>query len=239
MRLLVTRPEPDAQRTAEALRDRGHTVLVAPLMRIEAVADARIGDGPWAAILITSANAAHAIAAPERRRALRGVPVFAVGERSAQAMRDAGFADVVSADGGVGDLADLIAARMTRGACLLYLAGEQRSGDLAAKLRARKDFAVHTVIVYRAVAVAVLPASAAEALASGIEGVVHFSRRSAETYVSAARGADMLLSALKPAQFCLSAQIAEPLAAAGAGDIRVAARPAEAELIALISPNSG
>ena len=38
MRLLVTRPEPDAARTAEALRARGHEVLVAPLLRVETIA---------------------------------------------------------------------------------------------------------------------------------------------------------------------------------------------------------
>ena len=48
-----------------------------------------------------------------REECARGVPVFAVGERSAQAMRDSGFADVSSADGGVGDLARLVGERMT------------------------------------------------------------------------------------------------------------------------------
>ena len=66
VRLLLTRPEPDAQRTATALRAQGHDVIVAPLLRIEPAADAKIGEGPWAAILITSANAAHAIAAHAR-----------------------------------------------------------------------------------------------------------------------------------------------------------------------------
>ena len=61
VRLLLTRPEPDAQRTAAALRAHGHDVVVAPLLRIEPAADAQIGAGPWAAILITSANAAHAV----------------------------------------------------------------------------------------------------------------------------------------------------------------------------------
>ena len=39
MRLLVTRPEQDGERTAAALRARGHEALLAPLMRIEAAAD--------------------------------------------------------------------------------------------------------------------------------------------------------------------------------------------------------
>ena len=37
MRLLVTRPQPDAQRTAAALRDLGHHVLIAPLFEVEAL----------------------------------------------------------------------------------------------------------------------------------------------------------------------------------------------------------
>jgi uroporphyrinogen-III synthase len=233
VRLLVTRPEPDAERTAAALRARGHEVVIAPLLRIEAIEDAEIGSGPWAAILVTSANAAPAVVQHERFAELRSLPAFAVGERSAQAMRAAGFADVTSADGKVADLARLVAQRSRPGAPLLYLAGANRSGDLAGDLSAH-GFMVRTTVIYRAVAVAVLPRAAADALAGGIDGVLHFSRRSAETYVSAARGAGLLASALKPIHFCLSAQVAEPLAQAGAADIRIAPRPVEAAMIELI-----
>jgi uroporphyrinogen-III synthase len=238
VRLLLTRPEPDAERTAAALRRHGHTVVVAPLMRIEVIADAEIGAGPWAAILVTSANAAHAIAAHRAKEALESVPVFAVGDRSAQAMREVGFADVSSGDGGVGDLARLVGARMTPGSSLLYLAGAERAGDLAAKLATRR-FAVQTAVVYRAVAVHDLPPAAAAALGRDLEGVLHYSRRTAEAYVNAARRIGMLGSALKPAQFCLSAQIAEPLAQAGAETIHVAPRPVEAALIELLHQKQG
>jgi uroporphyrinogen-III synthase len=238
VRLLLTRPEADAQRTAAALRAQGHDVLIAPLIRIEPVADAKLGAGPWAAILITSANAAHAIAAHaiaahSRVTQLRALPVFAVGQRSAEAMIAAGFADVTSADGNVGDLARRVAERMKPAAALLYLAGEERSGDLAGELAVR-GFAVETAVVYRAIAVTSLPHAAADALAGGIDGVLHFSRRSAEAYVAAARNAGMLAGALKPAHFCLSSQVAEPLAQAGAAVVRIAPQPTEAALIALI-----
>jgi len=235
VRLLLTRPEPDARRTAAALRALGHEAVLAPLVRIDTMPDAPIGAGPWGAILVTSANAAHAIAAHGRVAALRELPVFAVGSRSAQAMRAAGFGTVTSADGGLDDLVRLVAGTAKPGAPLLYLAGEERSGDLAGDLRAR-DFAVHSVVVYRAVAASGLPGAAAEALASGVDGVLHFSRRSAEAYVNAARGAGMLAGALKPAHFCLSAQVAEPLARAGAAIVRIAPRPAEAALIELVGP---
>lgn len=238
MRLLVTRPEPDAERTAAVLRSRGHSVVIAPLLRVEPLDGAAIGTGPWAAVLVTSANVAHAIAGHTRRADLIGLPVFVVGKRTAQAMRMLGCANVISADGNAGDLARIVAAHLNPPARLLYLAGEQRSGDLGGALRA-KGFAVETVAIYRAVTADVLPPEAADALAGGIDGVLHFSRRSAEAYVEAARAAGLLESALRPAHFCLSARVAAPLRDAGSSLIRIARVPAEAALLGLIAIDSG
>jgi uroporphyrinogen-III synthase len=234
VRLLVTRPESDAERTAAALRARGHFVVIAPLLRIEIVEDVDIGVGPWAAILVSSANAAPAIAAHKRFAELRALPVLAVGERSAAAMRAAGFPDVISAGGAAGDLTRLAAERLKQGVPLLYLAGADRSGDIAGDLSAQ-NFVVHTVAIYRAVAVGALPRAAVVALVDGIDGVLHLSRRSAETYVDLSRASRLHEDAIKrPAHFCLSAQVAEPLGQAGAADIRIASQPNEAALVDLI-----
>jgi len=233
VRILVTRPAVDAARTAAALRVRGHEAIVASLLTIEYLPNTALGEGPWSAIAVTSANAAHAIAAHKRRGELRHFPVFAVGRQSAQELRAEGFADVISADGDVDDLAALVAARLKPPARLLYLAGEERSGDLAGVLRA-KNFAVDTVAVYRVAAAATLPAEAATALRGDLHGVLHYSRRSAEAFLSAARNAGLLEAALsKPVHFCLSAKVAEPLREAGAADVRIAAQPDEAALLSL------
>jgi uroporphyrinogen-III synthase len=238
MRLLVTRPEPDAERTAAALRARGHSVVIAPLLGIELLADAAIGPGPWAAVLATSANVAQAMAGHAMHADILRLPIFAVGERTAQAMRTLGCGNVVSAGGDAGDLASSVAAHLNPPARLLYLAGEQRSGDLGGELRAR-GFAVETVTIYRAVTADILPPKAAAALAHGIDGVLHFSRRSADAYVEAARAAGLLESALRPAHFCLSAQVAAPLQSAGGRIVRVARAPAEAALLDLIDADLG
>lgn len=233
MRILLTRPEADAQRTATALRARGHEAIVAPLLRIEILSDADLGAGPWAGIVVTSANAVRAVAAHRRHNELRGVAVFTVGERTAQAMRAAGFTNVISADGDVKDLAALVARRLKPVAPLLYLAGAERSGDLAGELRGQ-DFVVQTVLVYRVSVADEFPRAAAVALAAGIHGVLHFSRRSAEAYVNAALGGGLFAAALtSPVHYCLSARVAEPLNAAGAANIRIAARPDEAALLDL------
>jgi uroporphyrinogen-III synthase len=232
VRLLLTRPEPDAQRTAAALRARGHEPVIAPLLRIEAQIDVRIGEGPWRAILVTSANAGPAIAFHERAAQLRTLPVFAVGRRSAQTMTAAGFSVVKHSDGDVSDLVAFVAAQLTPATPLLYLAGEERSGDLAGELRGR-GFDVETAVVYRAVATASMPPAASEALAGEI-GVLHFSRRSAEAFLDAAQAMNLFAAALRPVHYCLSPRVAEPLMRAGAADVRVAREPSEAALIALI-----
>jgi uroporphyrinogen-III synthase len=233
VRVLLTRPKADAERTAAALRERGHEVVIAPLLVIELLSDASLGSGPWSAILVTSVNAVRAIAKHPRRGELHGVPVFTVGRHTAQAMRDAGFTSVVSADGNVTDLAMLVSARIKPAERMLYLAGEIRSGDLAGLLRAQ-NFAVHTALIYRAVAAATFSDSAAAAVKAGIDGVLHFSRRSAEAYVNAVGNGGLPDAGLaKPVHFCLSARVTEPLVEAGARHIRIAARPEETVLIAL------
>ena len=184
MRLLVTRPEPDNERTATALRAQGHDVMLAPLLRIEAVANADFGAQPFAAILITSANGARAVASHPRRGELMALPVLAVGRSSADAARDAGFADVTSADGNADDLARLAAERFAGSRSpLLYLAGEDRSGDLAAP-----GVMVRTEVVYRAARADRFPPAVQAALEQGsVDGVLHFSRRSVESYVECGR----------------------------------------------------
>jgi uroporphyrinogen-III synthase len=234
MRLLVTRPEPDAERTAAALRARGHDVVVAPVLRIEPVA-AEFGAGPFAGVIMTSANAAEAIAVHPRLAELTPLPVFAVGARTGNAARQAGFAAVASADGGWTKLVRLIAAQVRgRGARLLYLAAEDRSGDVAGAL-ADSGLVVETVVLYRAVAIPGFAREFQSALHAGsLDGVLHYSRRSAQAFVAGATAAGLLPTVQKVRHYCLTVEVALPLETAGAR-VRIAARPEEAALIELLS----
>ncbi len=230
MKLLVTRPVADGARIAATLRARGHAVALAPLLRIDVVA-AEFGLGPWDGVVMTSAHAAYALAAHGRRAELVRLPAFVVGRRTAAAAREIGFTQVSSADGDADDLVRMLAR--SPGSRLLYVAGEDQASDLAAVL-GKAGTSVETVVTYRAVAEAVLPGEIAAALAAGaIDGVLHFSARSAATFVAALDAAG-LRSALALPQFCLSAQVSKPLVAAGAGDLRIAAHPDETALLELV-----
>ena len=226
MRLLVTRPEADGARTAAALSARGHTVMVAPLLHVAPVAFA-LPRQQFDAVVLTSANATRALAAHPARATLTALPAFTVGRHTAAAARAAGFRDVTFAEGDKEDLAALLRARAGKHA-LLYLAGEDRAGDAA-------DWGVPvlTMVAYRARKDERFSPPVAAALAqSALDGVLHFSRRSAQAYVDCAAREGS--SALAPVHFCLSRQVAQPLRAAGAATIRIAPGPDEAALIELV-----
>ncbi len=233
MRILVTRSQPQAAQTAADLRARGHEPIIAPLFEMERLADVDPKTGPWDAILLTSANGLWGIVSFAHDKKWHGIPVFAVGDVTAKAAREMRFADVTSAGGNVNDLVNLVATRLQPPARLLYLAGEERAGDLAGALRA-KNFEVDLVVVYRFLTVQCLPEPAAAALAGEIDAVLHFSRASAEDFLKAARGSNLLEAALtKPVHFCLSEQVAAPLRRAGAARIQVAAQPTQDALLEL------
>jgi uroporphyrinogen-III synthase len=115
---------------------------------------------------------------------------------------------------------------------LLYLAGEDRAGDLTAG-----GMRVLTAVVYRAVKVERFAPAVAVALGEGgLDGVLHFSRRSAQAYLDCAAHAGIVERALALLHFCLSRQVAQPLAAAGAAAIRIAPHPDEAAMLDLVGP---
>jgi len=234
LKLLVTRPVPDGERTAEVLRARGHTVLLAPLIRIAPV-EADFGPGPWAALIVTSANAMRALENHPQRQRLSGLPVLAVGDRTAEAVRQAGFSDVTSADGTAKELISLAKSRYSGvERPLLWLAGADRATDLVAPLAA-VGVPVEIRVIYQAVADMDLTREAADATRDGsLDAVLHFSRRSAAAYTCATAAIGLAAPATMQLHCCLSAKTAEPLIAAGVTRVRISPRPTEQSLLELV-----
>ena len=230
MAVLLTRPEPDNATSADALRARGFAVLRAPMLHVQALAfrvpDEMSHDG----VIVTSANALRVISAHPLRERLAGLPLFAVGQRTADAAKAAGFDKVLSAGGDVASLRKLIVGTANRTASLLYLAGAELSADLAADLAA-DEIAVTTVTIYRVVTTDEIPADVAAAFADhAIEAVLHYSRRSAAAFVATLRRAGLEIAGLGVLQLCISEAVARVLREAGAASIAVADRPEEAAM---------
>lgn len=232
MRILVTRPAGDAERTAAALRALGHEPVVAPLAAIR-FADPPAARPPPAALLVTSANAVRGMAAWGVPGAWRTARVLAVGDRSAAAARQAGFAEVVSAKGDAAALAGLAARTLAPGqGPVLWPAAAEPAADLVALL-APAGIRVERIEAYRMVAVPALPDGVAAGLRDGaIGGVLLYSPRSAREFVRLCRAAG--LSGCGVTLFALAPAVAEAVAPLAAADIRVAAAPNEPALLALL-----
>ena len=230
MAVLVTRPHPDNEATAAALRARGFEVVLAPMLRFEPVASGEI-DADVAGVIVSSANALRAAGA--ELGPLLKLPLFAVGDHTADEARRIGFAEVISADGDADRLRKRLrkAFKTKQGATLLYLAGADLSRDLAGEL-AEDGFDVITRTTYRMVALSALSPETREAFAANdVEAVLHYSQRSARAFLEAARADGVEISALAVPQCCISANVAAILREAGAVRVVAAATPDENALL--------
>jgi uroporphyrinogen-III synthase len=119
-RLLVLRPQPGADATLGKARSLGLEAIAVPLFEIKPVAweapNAQAFDG----LLLTSANAVRLGGEP--LRALRGLKVYAVGEATAEAARQAGFRVEATGDAGV----ERLLGSIDPGLKLLHLCGADR-----------------------------------------------------------------------------------------------------------------
>ena len=236
MAVLVTRPHPDNEATAATLRGRGFEVLLAPMLRFEALAFQDDADARYGAVIVTSANAMRGFDRHPSGPSLLKLPLFAVGEHTADAARRSGFVRVISAGGAVAGLREAVVAgvkakELKKSSTLLYLAGADLARDLAGDLGER-GFTVVTHTTYRMIPVEKLPREACDGFAANqIEAVLHYSRRSARSFLEAARAAGVEITALAIPQCCISEAVALVVRDAGANQVLTASSPDENALL--------
>ena len=179
-------------------------------------------------LAFTSANGVRAFqpfAAPARH-----LPAYGVGPQTAAALSAAGFSNVHIAGGDVTSLARTITDDCPEGP-VLHISGRDQAGDLAATLKAAGCEARRAVL-YEARAATELPPAALTALRdNALDGVILYSKRSAEIFYRLAGAAN--LDASLPQAFCLSAGVAEIARAAGA-QTHVAEFPDDAHIYACL-----
>lgn len=222
VRLLVTRPEPDASETAARLRALDIEAVVEPLLSAKTLTTSLPARDGFAALAITSANALRALHDRGEIPRLRSLPVYAVGDRSAAEARKLGFAQVVSAAGNIDDLIALLANAGVDGP-ILYPTARQPAGDLA------KALAPHGVMVITVPVYEMAPAGALTTDLATLEGALFYSRRTAETFARLAPATDRA----RPGMLCLSEAVAAPLLAAHFVRVSLADHPSEEAMMAL------
>jgi len=181
-------------------------------------------------VLFTSANGVRAYAVATDTRAL---PVFAVGDRTADAARASGFELVHSAKGDMNSLAALVRAKTTPGAgALVHPAGSAVAGDLA-KTLGTDGYKVRRVVLYEAQAATSLSVEASAALRAGVvDMILFYSPRTAATFVRLASGFESNCAAVDT--LCLSRAVAKAAQTLIWRNVIVAQTPTQADLLAAL-----
>jgi uroporphyrinogen-III synthase len=205
MQVLVTRPAEDAERTAEALRAAGHEPLMAPLFSLRRLS--AVIEGAADAVFATSANALR-FADRVILSGLRGKPLFAVGDATADAARQAGFVDVRPAGGDGESLAGLIRQHMPAGSALLQLAGRPRRDE--ALLLLRDSYKLTTLETYETIAAQHLSDPVITAFGTGtLDAALHFSPRATAVFLDLAAEAGLAEQAADLMHVCISQAAAD------------------------------
>lgn len=234
MRLLVTRPEPDAGAQAEKLKSLGHDPLVSSLLTREFLKPRLPDLSRVQALIVTSRNGLRALEASGKLGAALGLPLFTVGGASAKLAKEMGFADIFQGSGTAKGLLPLIQSECGPGrGPLLHLAGEQVAFDLKGALEAQ-GFEAAQLALYRMRPAAGFSREARAALETGaLGGVILMSPATARAYraLIAAEGLERV--AANPAYYCLSDNVAAPLAGLKDAKIIIPLSPSEDDLLAL------
>lgn len=238
MRLLVTRPEPDAGREADALIALGHEPVRATLLEIEFLSDVPLGLDGAQAVVITSRNALRALAGhPECEQAL-ALPLFAVGEATAWAGRQLGFHEVTIGPGTGAGLPPIIRQEVhPEKGPLVHIGAEKVAFDLKGALE-EDGFELRRTILYRSHPVDTLGEDVITELKSGeIDGVLLLSPRTARTFARLATAHGLDTDAKGLVCYCLSKAVAEAVAPLGF-EVRVPQFAREEDLLALLNSSA-
>ncbi len=228
MRVLVTRSQEDAERTATRLAQRGHEALIAPIIRIVRTDEPQPA-GTFDAVIVTSAHAAEALTAMPHKH----WPVFAVGPHTALSAQQAGFHTVTTAGGDARSLSGLIRGLPGIGRRILHVTGRHHKAEPAWSLR-NAGFHVTQWEAYEAKGSDCLVPEAIEAIRTGqIAAALHYSRRSADIFLQLAGEAGLTSSVGNFPHPCLSADVAAAFAGLGMTTLP-ARRPDEEALLDLL-----
>jgi len=234
MRILITRPDPDAGPLAKALALRGHETLIMSLLDI-CFRDFTIDPSRFRAVLATSANGVRALARLSNFADIKTLRLYAVGPATAAEARRAGFARIETAGGDVIKLGRYVAERLEPvGAPLLHVSGKAAAGDLQGLLGGL-GYKVERIIGYEAQKAAAFAPEILDRFRIGeIDAVLLYSPRTAAIFSDLVQRADLESALSGVLLLCLSTAVGAKLADLQAGAIHVAKSADQEALLDLV-----
>jgi uroporphyrinogen-III synthase len=233
MHLLLTRPRPDIEESAARLIAMGHQPVLAPLIEIVPTYQP-CPEGLWDGLLITSAQAARQLARSASLPFSRTLQVFAIGDKTAYHINEAGFTNVHNSAGNALKLAHYVQETMPRSARLLHITGLDHKDEPRDSL-VQNGFNVGLWPIYQAKAVSFLPDAARLFLESGsADGIMHYSGRTTRILLDLVEQAGLSQPLQHLMHYCLSQESAEFLNEKDMLLTKIADQPHENALMQLL-----
>ena len=230
MRFLVTRPQPECGRSADKLRARGADAVESPMLKLNATVPKVLDLDKVTGLAFTSSRAVTLLETHAQIGDLRKLPGFAVGGRTADMLKQAGFEDVHSAEGDVVALSRMIERHQPHG-LLLYPCARNHAGNLKKSL-AEKQVRCRPIEIYQMEkCLHFEPAILSDLEAAAFDGVLIYSKRTAEAFVTAMRVAGLKGLPGETHVYAISPRAAEPFS--GHIFVQTAQRPNEDALLGL------
>ncbi|KRA00152.1 uroporphyrinogen III synthase [Mesorhizobium sp. Root157] len=232
-RVLITRPEPGASRTAQKLAELGFEPVLLPLSdtRPLPLGPEAVPTGA-ATVAVTSANAIRH-ATPELLSRLSGLRCYAVGPKTAEAARAAGLSPVHEGPGDALALADQIATSFS--GALVYLCGQARFAGFEDRL-GRAGVRVHPLESYDTVSLEYSSEAVCDRLADRpVDALLLYSAKAAHAAGQLTARTELRHLFEGAGFFALSERIASALGPNCGSAVRVASRPTEPALLALLA----
>ncbi len=189
MHILITRPLDDSEEIILKFRDLGHKVSHMPVIEIEKVSFQDIDFGEYKALIFTSANSLKFL---DTKKIHKKVFCFCVGLATEKKALQLGFQNVITAEGNVRNLEELIQQNFNSSdGKILYISGEVISNDLDKNLNL-KGYNVKRIINYKTKPIQKLDDKFIQSLKLNIPQIVYiYSKSSAESFLNLSKYYDL------------------------------------------------
>ena len=181
MHILLTRPLEDCSEMIVKFKSLGHQVSNLPLLKIDKINYDELNFSDFEAIIFTSANAVKFL---DTKKIDKNLLCFCVGNATEKKVRSVGFQNVITAEGNVENLKELILQNFDKkNGKIIYVSGEKISIDLDQQLL-KEGYNVKRIINYRTSHNEKFDKNFIEALKSNMPDIVYiYSQNSASSFL--------------------------------------------------------
>ena len=228
-KILITRPQIDADILAEEIEALGFEVLIEPMLIIENIEinlpDLSLFDG----FIFTSSNGVRSFSNLSN---VRDQLVFTVGEKTAYEAIQAGFSSVKSSGRDVDDLIEFL--RYKKGV-YAHFRGQYITKSLVEALSDSRDIEIKEFLTYKANKRTKIPPNVLKNIENNdVSDILFYSKRTAETFAQLVQqhGCTSFVRSIKA--LCLADSMVECLSVLPWKEIQVAKHPDQGSMLELL-----